>query len=106
MTLKETLKEMKRLKSNCSAKSSIYVLLMVRCLSLLFRHGNACAPNPCTELMPETTGTNDAIMRYTKSLTPSPTVARNHHGSLLLLDLFSSIASFRRILSYRDPWTG
>ena len=29
----------------------------------------------CTESMPETTETNNAMMRYTKSLTPSPTVA-------------------------------
>ena len=32
MTLKEVLKEMNRLKSNCSAKSSIYALLLVHCL--------------------------------------------------------------------------
>ena len=36
MILKETLKEMDRLKSNCSANSSIYALLMVHCLLLLF----------------------------------------------------------------------
>lgn len=47
MTLKETLKEMDRLKSNCSANSYIYALLIVRCLSLLFRYSHACAPNPC-----------------------------------------------------------
>ena len=46
MTPKETLEEIDRLKSICSAKSSIYALLVVYCLSLLFRHGYACAPNP------------------------------------------------------------
>ena len=52
MLLEETLREMNRLKSNCSAKRSIYALLMVHCLLLLFRYGHACAPNPCTESMP------------------------------------------------------
>ena len=40
---------MNRLKSNCSTKSSIDVLPMVHCLSLLFRYGYACVPNLCTE---------------------------------------------------------
>ena len=34
-------------------------------------------PNPCTEFMHETTETDNAIMRWTKSLTPSPIVARS-----------------------------
>ena len=66
MILKATLKEMSRLKSNCSVTSSIYALLMVHCLSLFFRHGYACAPNP---------ETSNANMRYPKPLTPSPNVA-------------------------------
>ena len=36
MLMKETLKETNRLKSNCSANSSIYALLIVHCLLLLF----------------------------------------------------------------------
>ena len=40
------------------------------------RHGHVRAPNPCTESMPETTEKSNANMRYPKSLTPSPTVAR------------------------------
>ena len=79
MTLKETPKEMNRLKSNRSAKNSIYALLIVHYLTLLFRHGHACARNPCTgsmpESMPETTELNIASIRYTKSLTPNPIVA-------------------------------
>ena len=80
MLLKETLKEMNRLKSNCSANSSIYALLMVHCLLLLHCYGHACAPNPCSKSMHETTETNNANMRYPKSLTPSPTVARSARG--------------------------
>ncbi len=45
------------------------------CLLLPLRYGHACAPNPCTESMPETTETSNAMMRYSKSLTPSPPVA-------------------------------
>ena len=52
--MKETLKETNRLKSNCSANSSIYALLMRPCLLLLFRNGHvAIAPNPCTETTPK-----------------------------------------------------
>ena len=43
MPLKETLKEMSRLKSNCSANSSIFALLTVH------YYGYTCAPNPCME---------------------------------------------------------
>ena len=78
MTLKETLKEMNRLTSDCSARNSIYTLFMVHCLSLVFRYGYTYAPNPCFESMhetTETTETSNANMRYPKSLTPSPTVA-------------------------------
>ena len=50
MLLKETLKEMNRLKSNCSANSSIYALLKGHRLLLLIRNGHvAIAPNPCTK---------------------------------------------------------
>ena len=38
-------------------------------------------PCLCTESMPETTGTNNAIMRYTKSLSSSPTVANSHSSA-------------------------
>ena len=80
MLLKETLKEMNRLKSNCSARRSINALILVYCLLLLFAMAMPVhrihAPNPCSQSMPETTETNNAIMRYTNSLTPSPTVAR------------------------------
>ena len=60
--------EMNRLKSHCSAKGSIYALLMVHCLSLLFRHGYAYVPNPYLKQLKR-------IIRYTKSLTLSPTAA-------------------------------
>ena len=40
MILKETLIEMNRLKSDCSAKSSIHALLMVHCHSLLLCNGH------------------------------------------------------------------
>ena len=63
--LKETLKEINRLKGNCSANSSIYTLLVVRFLLLLF----------CFQSMHETTEMSNAIMRSPKSLAPSPTVA-------------------------------
>ena len=66
---------MNRLKSNCSAKSSTYTLFVVRCLSLLFRNGHACTPNPCTKFIHEATKTSNANMRYPKSLTPRRTVA-------------------------------
>ena len=50
MLLKETLKEMNRLKSNCSVNSSIYALLKGHRLLLLVRNGHvAIAPNPCTK---------------------------------------------------------
>lgn len=66
--LKETLKETNRLKSNFSAKSSIYALLMVHCPFLLSLW-LCCAPNSCAESIPETTETNNAIMLHTESLT-------------------------------------
>ena len=51
-TIKETLKETNRLKSNCSANNSIYTLLMRLYLLLLLRNGYiAIALN----LYPETT---------------------------------------------------
>ena len=48
MTLKEILKEMNRLKSNRSAKSSIYTPHGTLSLASLC-HGHTCAPNPCTK---------------------------------------------------------
>ena len=77
LSLKETLKETNRLKSNYSVKKSIYALLIVPCLLLLFRYGHVRAPNPCFGSMHETTETN---MRYPKPLTPSPTVASKGVG--------------------------
>ena len=80
MLLKETLKEMNRLKSNCSARRSIYALLMTLLLLFLFAMAmfvhRIHAPNPCSQSMHETTETTETNMRYPKSLTPSPTVAR------------------------------
>ena len=75
MQMKETPKEMNLLNSNCSAKSSIYAVLVVDCLLLLFCHGHACAPIPCSKSMRGTTETSSANMRYSKSPTLSPTVA-------------------------------
>ena len=61
MLLKETLKEINRLKSNCSTNSSIYTLLKGHRLLLLIRNGHmaitlnpytkhvAITPNPCTK---------------------------------------------------------
>ena len=73
IAMKETLKETNRLKSNCSANSSIYALLMVPCLLLLSQW--PCGH--CTESMHRNnTETSHANMRYAKSLTPSPTVAK------------------------------
>ena len=74
MLLKEALDETNRLKSNCSAKRSMYAFLMVHCLLLLSRYGYVRAPNPCFKSMHETTEKSNANMRYPKSLTPSPTV--------------------------------
>ena len=50
---------MNRLKSNCSANSSVNTLLVVHCLSLLFRNGHARAPNPCSQSMHETTESSE-----------------------------------------------
>ena len=93
MLLKETLKEMNRLKSNCSANRSIYALLMVHCLLLLLCYGHACAPNPCSKSRHATTEMSVANMRYPRSLTPSPTVARRRRLSCLRY-LTRSQASF------------
>ncbi|KAM0803629.1 hypothetical protein BDR22DRAFT_42174 [Usnea florida] len=71
------LKEMNRLKSNRSANSSVYALLMVHCLLLLLYQEYAYAPNPCTESIHGTTETSNANMRYPRSPTPSPAVAKN-----------------------------
>ena len=50
MLLKETLKEINRLKSNYSVNSSIYTLLKGHRLLLLIRNGHvAIALNPCTK---------------------------------------------------------
>ena len=68
------LKEMNRLKSNFSAKSSIYYTPHGT-LSLASLSPWLCL---CTESMPEITEPNNAIVRCTKSLTPSPTVAIFH----------------------------
>ena len=72
MILKEILKKMNRLKSSCSAKSSIYTLLLLHCLSLLFCHGHACPPNPFSESMHETNETNKANA-ISEINNPSPT---------------------------------
>ena len=53
MTVKETLEEMNRLKSNCNAKSNIYAFLVVYCLSLLSRYGYAYVPNPFLKALKE-----------------------------------------------------
>ena len=39
------------------------------------RYGYICASNACTELMLETTGMSNGIMRYTELLIPNPTIA-------------------------------
>ena len=65
-----TLKAMNRMKSNCSAESSIYELLIVH-LSPAIAH--ACAPNETPKSCLKTTGKNNAVMTYTKSLNSSPT---------------------------------
>ena len=46
MIPRETLKELNRLKSKCSAKSSIYSPLMLHYFLLLFCHGRTSVPNP------------------------------------------------------------
>lgn len=69
-----SLKEIDRTEEQLHAKSSIRHSSCVHCF-LPWRDGRACALNPCTEPMPETTETNPGIMRYTESLTPSATVA-------------------------------
>ena len=80
MLLKETPKEMNRLKSNYSARRSIYALLMTLLLLFLFAMAmfvhRIHALNPCSQSMHETTETTETNMRYPKSLTPSPTVAK------------------------------
>ena len=69
------LKEKNRLKNSCCANSSIYALFMVHCLPL--RPWAMAMSVHQIHAMPrttETTETNNAIMRYMKSLTPSPLV--------------------------------
>ena len=76
MLLKETLEEMSRLKSHCSANSILYILFLGHCFWPLFATAILVhwihAPNPCSQSLHETTETN---MRYPKSLTLNPTVA-------------------------------
>ena len=103
-----TLKEMNRLKSNCSATSSINALLIVHCLPLSFAMAMCHVPWPCAMAMPEhpypcmkplkheSMPETSCDMRYTNSLTPSPTAAKREillslsgdycHG-IYLLDL-------------------
>ena len=86
MLLKETLKEMNPLKSNCNANSSVYALLMVHCLLLLSCHEHACESNPCTESIHRSTETSNANMRYPRSPTPSPAVAKNFVQNKMTLE--------------------
>ena len=99
MLLKETLKGIFLLKSNYRANSSIYVLLVIHFLLLLFRCGHAYTSNPCSESMHETTETSNANMRYPKSLTLSPTV-------VTILDIVVTVIRFTISRLYSLPQFG
>ena len=68
---------MSPLKSNCTANSNIYSLLLIHCLLLLICHchDHAYAPNPCSKSPCVKPPKRVMRMRYPKSLTPSPAVA-------------------------------
>ena len=103
MLLKETLKEMNRLKSNCSVNSSIYALLKGHRLLLLIRNGHvAIAPNPCTKQHRNNTETSHANMRYANSLTPSPTVA--NHSCLRRIEVLVDVIPICRVLPLYRPF--
>ena len=87
MLLKETLKETNRLKSNCTANSSIYALLMRLRLLLLFRNGlMAIALNPAPKQH-----RNDSCEYAICEITNPQSYCGEHSGISILKQLFRGL---------------